>query len=38
VKFCISGALQYKTSERSYQNNREIFERFVRSLLDEEQS
>ena len=37
VKFCISGALQYTTSDTFYQNNREIFERFVRSLLDEEQ-
>ncbi len=34
VKFCISGALQYTTIETSYQNNREIFQRFVRSLQD----
>jgi hypothetical protein len=36
VKFCISGALQYTTSERAYQNNREIFQRFIDALRGEE--
>ena len=34
VKFCISGALQYTTGDKSYQNNREIFQRFLGTLLD----
>lgn len=38
VKFCISGALQYTTSEIAYQNNREIFQRFIQSLRGEEQN
>ncbi|HTX92068.1 MAG TPA: 4Fe-4S dicluster domain-containing protein [Anaerolineales bacterium] len=38
VKFCISGALQYTTGEISYQNNREIFQRFIDSFRDEENS
>ena len=38
VKFCISGALQYTTSEISYQNNREIFEHFIHSLKEEEKN
>ncbi len=32
VKFCISGALQYTTGELSYQNNSEIFQRFIDSF------
>lgn len=35
VKFCISGALQYKTDEITYQNNIEIFQRFIDSLQNE---
>ena len=35
VKFCISGALQYTPVEAKYQNNREIFQRFIHSLQGE---
>jgi carbon-monoxide dehydrogenase iron sulfur subunit len=38
VKFCISGALQYKTDEITYQNNHEIFQRFIESLQGNEQN
>jgi anaerobic carbon-monoxide dehydrogenase iron sulfur subunit len=38
VKFCISGALQYTTDETAFQNNREIFQRFIHSLQGEEQN
>ena len=38
VKFCISGALQYITGEISYQNNRELFQRFILSLQDKQKT
>jgi len=37
VKFCISGALGYTASETAYQNNRELFQRFIDSLRGEQQ-